>query len=64
MNETEIRRALAEMRETDRRLTRDERARRREAGEARRRAVEAAGSYRLSRRDAMGNDVPERRCCA
>ena len=61
MNQTETRRAIAEMEAREAALTREERARRRSAGEGRRRAVKEAGSYRLSLRDARGNDVPERR---
>jgi len=42
-------------------LTAQERERRRRAGEARRAAVEAAGSYRVSLRSADGQDTVERR---
>jgi HK97 family phage prohead protease len=45
-------------------MTREERTARRRAGRERRQAVETAGSYRATRRDGRGRDVPERRTVA
>jgi hypothetical protein len=58
---TEVRKAFEAMEAAESRLDRRERARRRRAGEARRAAIDDAGSYRGSLRDSRGHDVPERR---
>jgi hypothetical protein len=61
MTETEYRAAFEAMEAADADLSPEERDRRRRAGEARRAAVEAAGTYRLSLRSADGSDAVERR---
>jgi hypothetical protein len=61
MTETESRAAFAAMDIAEAELTPEERERRRRAGEERRKAVQAAGTYRLSLRSADGSDAVERR---